>query len=59
MSTDDGGQRKKKSTWVGKAWCMMYEGARYKVLTEKRGALVHIHEHNRSALNGLDPILET
>lgn len=37
MSTDDGGQRK-KSTWVGKALCMIYEGARNKVLTGKRGA---------------------
>lgn len=38
---------------------MMYEGARYKVLTEKIGALVYIHEHKTSELNKLDHILET
>lgn len=38
MSADDGGQRKKKSTWESKAYCMIYEGARYKVLTGKREA---------------------
>lgn len=44
MSTDDGGQRKKKSTSVGKALCKIYEGARNKVLKGEKGAfLVHIH----------------
>lgn len=39
MSTDDGvGDKEKKSTWEGKAGSMIYEVARNKVLTGKRGA---------------------
>lgn len=44
MSTDDGDKERKKSTWEGKAWCMMYGSARNEVLKEKEiKCLVHIH----------------
>lgn len=36
MMRDNDKKKKKNSTWVSKAWCMIYEGARNKVLTRKK-----------------------